>query len=176
MADHDALESRWQRVWPALALTALLLAPLAELAAGDLPTIIGKVVAVADGNTLTILDYHNVQHKIRLAGIDAPERKQAFGTKAREALADKAFGRFVGVELSGVDRYGREIGRITAGKHDVNMELVREGFAWRYVQYDKAGEFTDVEKDAWRTSGDCGPIRIRSRLGNSGERNARDAC
>lgn len=61
--------------------------------------IAGRVVKIADGDTLTVLDGSNVQHKIRLAGIDAPEKGQPFGTKARQALADKVFGQTVRVEV-----------------------------------------------------------------------------
>jgi endonuclease YncB( thermonuclease family) len=81
----------------------------------------GRVVAIADGDTLTVLDDAKVQHKIRLAGIDAPERKQPFGTKSREALADKVFGRDIRVEVIDVDRYHREVGRIYLGGRFVNM-------------------------------------------------------
>jgi endonuclease YncB( thermonuclease family) len=64
----------------------------------------GKVVAIADGDTLTVLDEAKVQHKIRLAGIDAPEKRQAFGNKARQALGDKVFGKVVRVDVIDVDR------------------------------------------------------------------------
>jgi endonuclease YncB( thermonuclease family) len=100
-------------------------------------TITGKVVAIADGDTLTVLDDAKVQHKIRLAGIDAPEKRQAFGTKAREALAAKVFGKAVRIDVIDVDRYRREVGRIYLGDRFVNMEMVRDGFAWRYVQSGK---------------------------------------
>ena len=82
---------------------------------------------------------------IRLAAIDVPEKGQPFGTKAREQLAGKVFGRSaVRVEVIDVDRYHREVGRIYLGERFINAELVREGFAWRYPQYDKASEFTDA--------------------------------
>jgi endonuclease YncB( thermonuclease family) len=117
------------------------------VAAGAKPhyTIAGKVVAIADGDTLTILDESKTQHKIRLAGIDAPEKGQPFGTKAREALGDKVFQEQVRIDVIDVDRYRREVGRIYLGKRFINMEMVRDGFAWRYVQYDKPGEFTAAE-------------------------------
>jgi endonuclease YncB( thermonuclease family) len=110
--------------------------------------ITGKVVKIADGDTLTVLDGSNTQHKIRLAGIDAPEKGQPFGTKARENLAGQVFGQSVRVEVIDVDRYHREVGRIFLGERFVNMEMVRDGFAWRYVTYDKPGEFTAAEADA----------------------------
>jgi endonuclease YncB( thermonuclease family) len=129
---------------------AILLAIPAALPAADHPTISGKVVAITEGDMLTVLDSGKVEHKIRLASIDAPEEGQAFGTKAKEALSEKVFDRYVSVALEGVDRYGREIGRITCGKSDINMQMVREGFAWRYVRYDKRGEFTEAENEARR--------------------------
>src|SRR5580692_4705149 len=109
--------------------------------------IAGEVVAIADGDTLTVLDDTKTQHKIRLAGIDAPEKGQAFGKKARENLAAKVFRQTVRIEVIDVDRYHREVGRIFLGDRFVNMEMVRDGFAWRYVQYDKPGEFTAGEND-----------------------------
>jgi endonuclease YncB( thermonuclease family) len=109
----------------------------------------GKVVAIADGDTLTVLDAQQVQHKIRLSGIDAPEKSQAFGTKAREALASKVFGKEVLIAVEEHrDRYGRELGEIFFDHRDVNTEMVQEGFAWRYVRYDKSGSYIDAEKDA----------------------------
>jgi endonuclease YncB( thermonuclease family) len=111
-------------------------------------TLTGRVVAIADGDTLTVLDGQNGQHKIRLAGIDAPEKAQPFGTKARGALASKVFGQTVRVEVIDIDRYKREVGRIFLGDQFVNMEMVRDGFAWRYVTYDKPGEFAAAEADA----------------------------
>lgn len=95
-----------------------------------------------------ILDPSNTQHTIRLAGIDAPEEGQPFGSKSREALADKVFGPTVRVEVIDVDRYHREVGRIFLGDRFVNSEMVRDGFALRYVTYDKPGEFTAAEADA----------------------------
>jgi endonuclease YncB( thermonuclease family) len=89
-----------------------------------------------------------VQHKIRLHGIDAPEKGQAFGTKARENLAAKVFGKIVRVEVVDVDRYSREVVRNYLGDRFINLEMVRDGFAWRNVRYDKAGEFTDAEREA----------------------------
>jgi endonuclease YncB( thermonuclease family) len=64
----------------------------------------GKVVKIADGDTITVL-LNKTQHKIRLEGIDAPEKGQAYGTKARQALADKIFGQTVRVEWTKRDRY-----------------------------------------------------------------------
>ena len=105
---------------------------------------------IADGDTLTVLDPTNAQHKIRLAGIDAPEKGQAFGTQARNALAAKLLRQGVRVEVTDTDRYGREVGRVFCSGRFINAEMVREGFAWRYPQWDKTGEFATAEVDARR--------------------------
>jgi endonuclease YncB( thermonuclease family) len=131
-----------------LAILLSLVATTCALAAKPHYEITGKVVKIADGDTLTILDSSNEQHRIRLAGIDAPEKGQPFGIKARQALGDKVFSQTVRIEVIDVDRYKREVGRIYLGERFVNMEMVRDGFAWRYVQYDKPGEFSAAEADA----------------------------
>src|SRR4051794_17241519 len=79
-------------------------APVGHSAAGE--TIIGSVVSIADGDTLTVLDGTNTQHKIRLFGIDAPEKTQAFGNRSKEHLASLCFGKSVRVEVQDTDRYG----------------------------------------------------------------------
>lgn len=131
-----------------LVIVIVLLSAGHALAAKPHYDLAGEVVAIADGDTLTILDDAKTQHKIRLAGIDAPEKGQAFGTKARENLAGRVFRKTVRIEVIDVDRYRREVGRIFLGDRFINMEMVRDGFAWRYVQYDKPGEFTAAENDA----------------------------
>src|SRR5580692_7249710 len=131
-----------------LVAAVLLIAANPALAAKPHYDINEQVVKIADGDTLTVLDESKTQHKIRLAGIDAPEKGQAFGTKARENLVAKVFRQTVRIEVIDVDRYKREVGRIFLGERFVNLEMVRDGFAWRYVTYDKPGEFTAAEADA----------------------------
>ena len=110
-------------------------------------TLTGKVVGVSDGDTLTLL-VEKTQYKIRLAGIDAPEKGQAFGNKAKQALSDKVFGKQVQVRTQGQDQYGRTIGVVWLGKRNVNAEMVREGWAWHYKKYDKSKELADAEVEA----------------------------
>jgi micrococcal nuclease len=131
-----------------LIIALVLTVPVFATAAKPHYEITGKVVSIADGDTLTILDGDKTQHRIRLAGIDAHETGQPFGTKARQALGGKVSGQTVRVEVIDVDRYKREVGRIFLGERFVNIEMVRDGFAWRYTQYDKPGEFTAAENDA----------------------------
>jgi endonuclease YncB( thermonuclease family) len=133
-----------------LALIVLLVLATRACAATPRHTLVGQVMKIADGDTLTVLDQSRVQHKIRLAGIDAPERTQAFGTQARNALASAVFRQTVRVEVTDTDRYGREVGRVYCAGHFVNADLVRAGFAWRYTQWDKTGEFAPLEADARR--------------------------
>lgn len=110
--------------------------------------IVGKVVRIADGDTLTVLDAQNEQHKIRLYGIDAPEKGQAFGTKAREGLGDKVHEKHVRVIWKQRDRYGRIVGEVHLGDRNINLEMVQDGYAWWYRQYapkDKALEHAEEE-------------------------------
>jgi endonuclease YncB( thermonuclease family) len=107
----------------------------------------GKVVKIADGDTLTILA-NNQQLKIRLSEIDTPERKQPFGTRAKQALSELAFGKLARVVEVTVDRYGRIVGRVYVGKTDVNRELVAQGFAWVYRKYSNDAELLRLEAEA----------------------------
>lgn len=100
-------------------------------------TITGNVVGVADGDTITVLDADKVQHKIRLAGIDAPEKKQAFGNRSKESLSDLVFDKTVNVETEKRDRYGRQVGKVLVNGQDVNLVQVERGMAWFYRQYQR---------------------------------------
>ena len=97
---------------------------LALACTANAETITGRVVGVADGDTITVLDAGKVQHKIRLAGIDAPEKKQAFGQRSKESLSELAYDKTVEVEISKRDRYGRQIGKVLVNGRDVNLVQV----------------------------------------------------
>ncbi|MBI3860930.1 MAG: thermonuclease family protein [Planctomycetia bacterium] len=96
-------------------LAVVTIAVFAEPAA-ETPELTGKVVHIADGDTLTVLDADKVQHKIRLHGIDAPEKGQAFGTKAKEALAGKVHEKTVRIVWKEKDRYGRIVGDVSPNR------------------------------------------------------------
>ncbi len=100
-------------------------------------TITGLVVGIADGDTITVLDADKVQHKIRLSGIDAPEKKQPFGNRSKESLSELAFDKTVNVETSKRDRYGRQIGKVLVNGQDVNLVQIERGMAWFYRQYQR---------------------------------------
>jgi endonuclease YncB( thermonuclease family) len=95
----------------------------------------GRVVGVSDGDTVTVVDANSTQYKIRLTGIDAPEKAQAYGQKAKESLSDLVFGKSVEVEWSKQDRYGRIVGKIKLNGVDINLEQIKRGMAWHYKQY-----------------------------------------
>lgn len=105
--------------------------------------ITGRVVGVGDGDTITVLDNSNTQHKIRLAGIDAPEKNQAFGTASKRSLSDMVFGRQVAVEWSKHDRYGRTVGKVIVNGMDVNLEQIKRGMAWFYKRYENEQSVQD---------------------------------
>jgi len=95
----------------------------------------GKVVKITDGDTLYVLDANYQEHKIRLAGIDAPERKQAYGLASRKHLASIVAGKQVTVEYQKRDRYGRILGKVWINGVDACLEQVKAGFAWHYKKY-----------------------------------------
>ncbi len=111
-------------------------------------TLTGKVVSITGGDTLTVL-VEKVQHKIRVEGIDCPERKQPYGTKAKQFTGSLAFGKVVTVRVSTRDRYGRLVARVAVpdGK-DLSAELVKAGFAWHYKRYSKDKQLAALEVEA----------------------------
>lgn len=108
----------------------------------------GKVVAISDGDTLTLLDANKKQIKIRLAEIDTPESKQPYGKRAKQALSKLVFAKTAIVEVQAKDRYGRIVGRVYIGDLDVNAEMVRQGAAWIYRQYAKDQTLYNLETKA----------------------------
>ncbi len=114
-------------------ITLGLLIGLSLTAFGD--TLTGKVGRVVDGDTLYVLDANYKQHKIRLAGIDAPEKKQAYGLASRKHLASIVADQQVTVEYQKRDRYGRIVGKVLLDGIDACLEQVKAGFAWHYKKY-----------------------------------------
>lgn len=98
----------------------------------------GRVVSIADGDTLTVL-VDRKQIKVRLADIDAPERKQPYGTRSRQSLAELCHRKPATVVRRDKDRYGRVVGYVSCAGIDANAEQVRRGVAWVYDRYAPAG-------------------------------------
>lgn len=107
----------------------------ASAAVAETVQIDGRVVGVADGDTLTILDGGKRQHRIRIDGIDAPEKGQAFGNRARQSLAELAHERAAAAECHKVDRYERRVCKVFVGGFDVGLEQVKRGLAWHFKRY-----------------------------------------
>lgn len=108
-------------------------------------TLAGRVVALSDGDSITVLDAKNMQHKIRLSGIDAPEKRQAYGARSKQMLSDLVFNKLVSVEYKKFDRYDRVIGKVFVKGVDANLQLVKEGMAWHYKKYQKEQSASDRE-------------------------------
>ena len=111
--------------------------------------IVGRVVGVSDGDTITVLDdLDKGRFRVRLSGIDAPEKKQAFGQKSKQYLSGLIFGKVVSVRFTSIDRYGRIVGRVYLDRADICREMIAAGFAWHNVHFDKSPEYADAEKQA----------------------------
>ncbi len=111
--------------------------------------LVGKVIKVSDGDTVTILMTGNSEAKIRFDGIDCPEKSQAYGMQAKQFTSDRAFDKIVRIDYSGKDRYGRFLGYvILPDGGNLNKELLKAGLAWHYKQYNKSAELDALEKQA----------------------------
>lgn len=147
--------------------TLLLLAPLC--AAADF---VGRVVHIQDGDTLTVL-VEKTQMRVRLDSIDAPESKQAFGSRSRQSLAEMCVGKAANVADLGKDRYGRTIGRVSCAGVDANAEQVRRGMAWVFVKYAPAGsplykleaEAKSAKRGLWSDPHAVAPWEWRQQVG-----------
>ncbi len=137
---------------------------------------IGRVVGVSDGDTITVLTAEKSQIKVRLAGIDAPEKGQAFGQKSKAALSDCAYGKHTVLVGAKLDRYGRLIAKVKVGNTDCNLRQLRLGLAWHYKKYQSEQEPTDralyadeevrarsVKAGLWAESGAVPPWDYRKR-------------
>ena len=102
------------------------------------------MVGVSDGDTITVM-HEGKGEKIRLYGVDSPEKDQDFGQKAKQFTSDHVFGKTVEVKSIDQDRYGRTVGIITYDGVNLNVELIRSGHAWVYGQYCKQPQCKEWE-------------------------------
>ena len=111
--------------------------------------ITGMVVGVSDGDTITVLDdMDQGKFRIRLDKIDAPEKKQAFGNKAKQYLSSLIFGKQVSIRFKSIDNYGRVLGVVSLDGKEINLVMVQNGYAWHYSYYDKTPAYIEAEKQA----------------------------
>jgi len=113
-------------------------------------TVTGRVVAIADGDTITLLDTNKVQHRIRLAGIDAPEKSQAFGNVSRQHMAELAFNQQAVADCYKIDRYDRRVCTVYVDGKDVGLAQLDAGLAWWYRKY--ANEQPPQERLTYETA------------------------
>lgn len=107
--------------------------------------ILGRVVKVYDGDTLEMVDAENAVCRVRLQGIDAPERTQAFSDRSRRVLSDLVFGKDVRVVTEGKDIYNRFLGHVYVSELWVNREMIRKGMAWHYKYFSKDPRLANSE-------------------------------
>lgn len=106
------------------------------------------VVGISDGDTVKVRCGETAEEKVRLLQIDAPEKKQAFGTQSKQMLSDLAYDKTIQLERNSTDRYGRTLGRITLDGTDLNFEMVRLGLAWCYRKYLTDKSCLTIEENA----------------------------
>ncbi len=131
----------------------------------------GTVVRVIDGDTLDVL-VANRPVRVRLAQIDAPERTQAYGTRARQALSAMTFLRVVTVADVGVDHYGRQLGTVFVAGANINAAMVDRGMAWAYRRYLSDRSLIRLEQQAraahrglWNDPAPIAPWLFRTHAG-----------
>lgn len=112
----------------------------------------GKVVSVTDGDTLKLLDAKNQQHTIRLAGIDAPEKAQPFGNAAKKHLGDLVADKQVCTSGSKTDKYGRTVAKVMLDDQDIDLQMVKDGYAWHFKKYE--GEQTQEDRESYAAAHD----------------------
>ena len=130
------------------------------------------MVGVSDGDTITVLDDAKIQHKIRFAGIDAPEKGQAFGERSKQSLSALVFQKRVEARCHKKDRYGRDVCAVFVSLRDVGLEQIRAGMAWHYKEYQHEQPtherlvYSDTEADHECARSGYGRMRSRCRPGN----------
>ena len=144
---------------PIAGLLCVLLAVLCLLPTAAADRISGRVVGVTDGDTIRLLVGRR-EERIRLHGIDAPEKGQPWGDQAKRNLSAGVYDRDVVVEVRERDRYGRLVGVVWIGREDAGLAQVRAGLAWAYVEYSR--EYLTPQQEAQRRRvglwGDPGPV------------------
>jgi endonuclease YncB( thermonuclease family) len=154
-----------------LLITAVALVLVVNVARAE--TLAGRVVKISDGDTLTVLDASRQQHKVRLAGIDAPEKRQPFGSRSKENLSRLAFDKEVTVDWQKRDRFDRIVGKVLVNGQDVNLEQIKAGVAWHFKRYQEEQPLEDrvaygqAESEARAARRGIGGSVSRLRLGNS---------
>ena len=109
-------------------------------------TFVGSVARVSDGDTVRLLVNDSTELKIRLSGIDAPELDQAFGKESKNRLTELVDGRTIEAQCSKRDRYRRWLCKLVFNSNDINLSLVKDGYAWWYQYYKKDQTLEDQQR------------------------------
>lgn len=133
---------------PSRAFVLLAAWSMAAAAPSSAKTATGRVVRVADGDTITVLVGGRQQLRVRLAQIDAPESGQPYGRASRRMLAGLVAGRTVAIRQTDTDQYGRAVALVRQGDTDVNTAMVAAGGAWAYRRYITDPRLIRVEAEA----------------------------
>jgi endonuclease YncB( thermonuclease family) len=108
-----------------------------------------RVVGISDGDTFTAINRDNLQLKIRIYGIDAPEKGQDFGNKAKEILSDYVYGKNIVIDVQSRDSWGRYVSYVfTPDGKDVSLLMLKAGMAWHFKKYDSTEEYAKAEEQA----------------------------
>lgn len=146
----------------------LLFLSFTYFAAGVMPITSGKIIAIADGDTVTLLQ-NKTQIRIRIDAIDAPEKGMPYSKVAKKFLSDLCFGKIVTIKTVKIDHYGRTVARIVLpnGK-DVSTEMIRSGYAWHYKKYSTDAVLAKLELQArsnkiglWKDKDAMAPWEVR---------------
>lgn len=108
----------------------------------------GDVIGISDGDTISVLDSKKRTYKIRLDQIDAPEARMPYGFASKKHLSDLIYKKQVTVELHQKDVYNRFVGTVYLGDSNINLYMVRSGYAWAYDKYVRQLMFLEAEKAA----------------------------
>ena len=142
-------------MYKALIFLSLLFAPV--IAAADIS---GRVIGVTDGDTIKVLTADHQQHKVRLAGIDAPEKNQAFGARSKQALSECVYNKQAIIQEDKQDRYKRLVGKVIVSGTDCNLRQIEQGMAWHYKKYQN--EQTEEDRTIYSA------VEERARLSRAG--------
>lgn len=108
-----------------------------------------RVVGISDGDTFTAINQDKLQLKIRIYGIDAPEKGQDFGNRAKQALSDLVMGKDILIDVQSMDSWGRYIAYVfTPEGEDVSLVMLQEGMAWHFAKYDSTEKYARAESRA----------------------------
>lgn len=148
LLDKDILAKRW------LILITLFFFAFICSTQATAEILTGRVIGVADGDTITVLDATNTKFNVRLSGIDAPEKAQPFGNVSKKSLSNLVYDKQVDVDWMKRDQYQRIVGKVLLNGEDINLKQIRLGMAWFFVRYQKEQPAQD-RRDYANAQGDA---------------------